>query len=168
MNLAIRTFLIASIFAQCSHAQTSGSATPAGPETSAAAPAAVPEPAADGYTVFNATPEQEEALRAQIRLMHPDVLPLRVFFVPHWRYLAAARDFHLHVPTGYGSMMFTHLPSRTTFIDSDRYMGTDWLGHWMAHELGHLASNSTKEGDAEKLAREYRKRLKESLLAKSH
>jgi hypothetical protein len=167
MNLAIRTFLIASMFAQFSHAQSSGTATPACPETSAAAPAAVPEPSADGYTVFNATPAQEEALRAQIPLMHPDVLPLRVFFVPHWRYLAAARDFQLHVPTGYGSLMFTHLPSRTVFIDNDRYMGEDWLGHWIAHELGHLAKNSTKEEDAEKAARKYRKRLKQSVLAKS-
>lgn len=160
MNLATKTILMASLFAQFSHAQTSGSATPASPETSAAAPAAVPELPADGYTVFSATPAQEEALRAQIRLMHPDVLPLRVFFVPHWRYLAAARDFHLHVPTGYGSVMFTHLPSRTVYIDNDRYMGEDWLGHWIAHELGHLAKNSTKEEDAEKAAREYRRRLR--------
>jgi hypothetical protein len=64
--------------------------------------------------------------------------------------------------------MFTHLPSRTTFIDSDRYLGDDWLGFWMAHELGHLASNSTKEEDAEKVAREYHNRWKHSLLAKSH
>ena len=32
----------------------------------------------------------------------------------------------------------------------------------MAHELGHLAANSTKEEDAERLAREYRKRLKDA------
>ena len=161
MNLAIKTFLIASMFAQPSHAQTSGSTTPASPETSAAAPAAVPELSADGYTIFSATPAQEEALRAQIRLMRPDVLPLRVFFVPHWKYLAAARDFQLHVPKGYGSLMFTHLPSRTIFIDNDRYMGEDWLGHWIAHELGHLATNSAKEGDAEKAAHEFRRHLKD-------
>jgi len=28
----------------------------------------------------------------------------------------------------------------------------------MAHELGHLATNSVKEEDAERIAREYRKR----------
>ena len=88
--------------------------------------------------------------------------------MPHGKYLDATRIFQLHVPQGFGSMMFTHLASRTVYVDNDRYMGTEWLGHWMAHELGHLASNSTKEGDAEKVAREYRKRLKQSLVAKSH
>jgi hypothetical protein len=122
----------------------------------------VPDASSDSYTVFNATAEQEAALRAQIRLMHPDVLPLRVFFVPHWKYLAAARDFRLHVPTGYCSLMFTHLPSRTVFIDNDRYAGEDWLGHWIAHELGHLATNSAKEEDAEKTAREFRKHLEDT------
>jgi hypothetical protein len=32
--------------------------------------------------------------------------------------------------------LFTHLASRTTFIDGDRYLGEDWLGYWMPHELG--------------------------------
>lgn len=153
------TFLVISAFAQFSYAQTNpnGNRSEAGAPTTAPAP--VPNAYSDSYTVFNATAEQEAALRAQIRLMHPDVLPLRVFFVPHWKYLAAARDFHLHVPVGYGSLMFTHLPSRTIFIDNDRYAGEGWLGQWIAHELGHLATNSTKEGDAEKAAREFRKRL---------
>ena len=124
-----------------------------------AAPASVRDAALDSYIVFNATAKQEAALRAQIRLMHPDVLPLRVFFVPHWKYLAAARDFHLHVPAGYGSLMFTHIPSGTVFIDNDRYMGEDWLGRWIAHELGHLSTNSAKEEGAEKAAREFRRRL---------
>jgi hypothetical protein len=120
-----------------------GNRSHAGAPTSA--PASGSDASSDIYAVFNATTEQEAALRAQIRLMHPDVLPLRVFFVPRWKYLAAALDFHLHVPTGYGSLMFTHLPSRTVFIDNDRYAGEDWLGHWIAHELGHLVTNSTKE-----------------------
>jgi len=90
------------------------------------------------------------------------VRPLRIIFVPHWKYIDTARTFQLHVPTGYTSSMFTHLPSRTTFIDSDRYQGEDWLGYWMAHELGHLAKNSTREDDAEKAAHEYRKRLKQA------
>jgi hypothetical protein len=93
--------------------------------------------------------------------MHPEVLPLRVLFVPHWKYLDNARIFHLHVPTGYGSLMFTHLPSRTVFIDNDRYQGEGWLGYWMAHELGHLKSNSPREGDAERAARGFRKRLRD-------
>ncbi|HKW35553.1 MAG TPA: hypothetical protein VJN92_21265 [Candidatus Acidoferrum sp.] len=93
--------------------------------------------------------------------MHPEVLPRRVFSVPHWKYLDAARIFQLHVPTGYASWMFTHLPSRTVFIDNDRYLGEDWLGHWIAHELGHLVKNSPKEEDAEKAAHEFRRRLKD-------
>lgn len=112
------------------------------------------------YAVIGATAGQEKLLRSQIQVMHPGVLPLRVFFVPHWKYLAAARDFRLHVPTGYGSLMFTHLPSKTVFIDNDRYAGKDWLGHWIAHELGHLSTNSAKEEDAEKAAREYRRRMR--------
>jgi hypothetical protein len=58
--------------------------------------------------------------------------------------------------------MFTHLPSRSVFIDSDRYVSDDSLGYWVAHELGHLAANSSKEEDAEKAAREYRKLLKKA------
>jgi hypothetical protein len=119
------------------------------------------EPAAETYMVFGATPAQEAALRAQIQVMHPDVQPLRVFFLPHWKHLAAARDFHLRVPVGYGSLMFTHLPSRTVFIDNDRCQGEDWLAHWVAHELGHLVTNSTKEEDAERAAHEFRRRLKD-------
>jgi hypothetical protein len=119
-----------------------------------------PEPSINMFAVIGATAGQEDSLRAQMDIMQPSVRPLRVVFVPHWKYLDTARTFRLHVPTGYTSAMFTHLASRTTFIDSDRYLGEDWLGYWMAHELGHLASNSTKEEDAERAAREYRKRLK--------
>ena len=58
--------------------------------------------------------------------------------------------------------MFTHLPSRTVFVDNDRYQGAEWLGYWMAHELGHMNTNSVHEGDAERAAREFRKRLTDS------
>lgn len=58
--------------------------------------------------------------------------------------------------------MFTHLASRTVFIDNDRYMGEEWLGHWIAHELGHVAKNSPKEEDAERAEREFRMRLKDT------
>jgi hypothetical protein len=98
--------------------------------------------------------------------MQPDVYPLRVLFVPHWKYIDAAKTFHLHVPTGYSSKLFTHLPSRSVFIDSDRYVSDDSLGYLLAHELGHLATNSTRENDADKAARDYRKRLKAA--RKSH
>ncbi len=158
MKFATGTFLMLLAFALSSRAQANG-----GPNQAlAVAPSLVPESPVEGYLVKDATPSQEAALRTQIRLIHPEVLPLRVFFVPHLRYLDAVRAFQLHVPKGYGSLMFTHLPSRTIFVDNDRYQGEDWLGYWIAHELGHLVANSAKEEDAEKVAKEYRKRLKQA------
>src|SRR6266852_7736880 len=124
------------------------------------AEATSPEPSANSYADLGATSEQDALVRAQIRVMQPDGYPLRVLFVPHWKYIDTARTFHLHVPAGYTSAMFTHLPSRSVFIDSDRYVSDDSLGYWLAHELGHLAANSASESDADKAAREYRKRLK--------
>lgn len=100
--------------------QTDGSSPATLGKATEGTSAAVPEVSTTGsYTVFNATPAQEVALRAQIRLMHPDILPLRVFFLPHRKYLDTARIFLLRVPAGYRSLMFTHLPSRTVFIDND-------------------------------------------------
>ena len=158
MKLAIEILGMLLLFPQFGDAQTNDNSL----VTNSRENAPVVEGPLESYTVFGATPLQEAALRAQIRIMHPKVLPLRVFFVRHWKYLDNARVFQLHLPTGYASLMFTHLPSRTVFIDNDRYMGEDWLGHWIAHELGHLAKNSAKEEDAEKAAREFRKRLRNS------
>jgi len=110
--------------------------------------------------VIGATADQETLLRSQIQAMHPEVCPLRIIFVPHWKYVDAARTFRLHVPKGMSSVMFTHLPSRTIFIDHDHYLGSAWLGYWTAHELGHLVTNSVDERHAEKAAREFRRRLK--------
>jgi hypothetical protein len=124
--------------------------------------ATAPELSANSYTVQGATPEQETLVRAQIRVMQPDILPRRIIFVPHWKYVVTAKTFLLHVPAGYTSAMFTHLPSRSVFIDSDRYVSDDSLGYWVAHELGHLATNSASESDADKAARAYRKRLKDA------
>ena len=45
------------------------------------------------------------------------------------------------------------------FVDKD-YESDCRLGGSLAHELGHMATNSTKEEDAERVAREYRNRLK--------
>jgi hypothetical protein len=115
----------------------------------------------NSYAVFGASPQQEALVRTQIQIMQPAVLPLRVFFVPHSKYVDNARIFHLHVPTGYTSAMFTHLPIRTVFIDADRYIDES-LGYWLAHELGHLVTNSAKEQDAERAAHEFRKRLKDA------
>ena len=132
------------------------------------AEATAPDPSAHSYVVLGATPQQEALVRAQIRIMQPDVYPLRVLFVPHWKYIDTARIFRLHVPTGYSSAMFTHLPSRSVFIDSDRYVSDDSLGYWVAHELGHLAANSASESDADRAAREYRKCRKDALKRAVH
>jgi hypothetical protein len=132
------------------------------------AEAAAPKPSANSYTVLGATAEQEALVRTQIRVMQPGVYPLRVLLVPHWKYIDTARIFHLHVPAGYTSAMFTHLPSRSVFIDSDRYVSDDSLGYWLAHELGHLAANSASENDADKAARDYRKRLKDERKRDAH
>ena len=126
----------------------------------------ITEPATSGtstnsYTVLGGTARQEALVRAQIQIMQPEVFPLRIIFVPHWKYVVTAKTFLLHVPAGYTSAMFSHLPSRTVFIDSDRYVSDDSLGYWLAHELGHLAANSAIEGDADKAAREFRRRLKD-------
>jgi hypothetical protein len=162
MRLTIWTALLFLGFPQASFGQTNARTNPVSGEEAQTAPPA------NNCAIIGATAIQEASLRAQIEIMQPSVRPIRVVFVPHWKYLDTARTFQLHVPPGYTSAMFTHLVSRTTFIDSDRYQGEEWLGYWMAHELGHLAANSTKEGDAERAAREYRNRLKQSLQAKSH
>jgi hypothetical protein len=156
MTLRIWTILLFLGFAPFARGQTNGNTKLVNVESTA------PEPSPNSYTVLGATPQQEALVRAQIRTMQPDVYPLRVLFVPHWKYIDTARTFHLHVPAGYTSATFTHLPSCSVFIDRDRYVNDDSLGYWVAHELGHLAANSAKEEDAEKAAREYRKRLKQA------
>jgi hypothetical protein len=156
--MKLRTWIVLLLlgFAQFGWGQTNRNSKLVSEEVTAA------KISANSYTVLGATPGQEALVRNQIRVMQPAVHPLRVLFVPHWKYIDTARTFRLHVPTGYTSAMFTHLPSRSVFIDSDRYVSDDSLGFWLAHELGHLASNSTKEDDAEKAAREYRRRLKQT------
>jgi len=116
----------------------------------------------DGCVVIGATQRQEVLLRAQLRAMRPEVPPLRIIFLPHWKYVDAARTWRLHLPTGYTSVMFNHLPSRTVYIDDGRYIDGDWLGYFMAHELGHLGTNSVREDDAERAASTFRKRLKDA------
>jgi len=147
-------------FTQICWAQTTGSTNTAGAGASAgdARSAAVP---AVSYVVFGATGQQEALVRSQIEIMRPAVLPLRVVFVPHWKYVDNTRIFHLRVPAGYNSALFTHLPSRTVFIDADRYL-VESLGYWLAHELGHLVTNSADEHEADNAAREFRRRLKDS------
>jgi hypothetical protein len=154
MKLGIWTILFFLWFSQSSLGQTNARTN------SVSGTEPVVESSANNYAVIGATATQEASLRAQMEIIQPSVWPRRIVFVPHWKYIDTARIFQLHVPTGYTSSMFTHLPSRSTFIDSDRYQGEDWLGYWMAHELGHLAKNSAREDDAEKVAHEYRNRLK--------
>jgi len=162
MKLRIWTTLFSLTLAQFAWGQTSGNSKLVNTEGTA------PETSATSYTVIGATPKQEALVRAQIQVMQPDVYPLRVLFVPHWKYMETARIFRLHVPAGYTSAMFTHLPSRSVFIDSDRYVSDDSLGYWVAHELGHLAANSTRESDADKAAGEYRNRLKDAHKPDAH
>ncbi len=162
MKLKIWTTLFSLTFAQFAWGQTSGNSKLVNTEGTAL------EASAASYTVLGATSEQEGLVRAQIRIMQPNVYPLRVLFAPHWKYVDTARTFRLHMPAGYSSAMFTHLPSRSVFIDSDRYLSDDSLGYWVAHELGHLAANSASENAADKAAREYRKRLKDARKANAH
>jgi len=154
MKLRIWIVLVSLAVEQFSWGQANGVPTPTGAENAALDPGTL--------AVIGATAEQEASLRFQIQIMRPEVLPLRVLFVPHWKYTGATKAFRLHVPTGFTSAMFTHLASRSVFIDADRYVSEDSLGYWLAHELGHLATNSVQENDAEKAARAYRKRLKEA------
>jgi len=124
-------------------------------------PATAPvEPETDGYIVIGANRHQEALVRAQIHAMRPVVYALRIVFAPHWKYLDNSRILRLHVPTGYASVMFTHLPSRSVFIDNNRYIGEEWLSHWIAHELRHLGTNNAREEDADRAARRFRQRLK--------
>src|SRR5437870_12543375 len=156
MKLRIGTVLFLVTMAQVAWGQTSTNPKLVNAEATA------PEASATSYTVLGATSEQEALVRAQIRIMQPDVYPLRVLFVPHRKYVDTARTFRLHVPAGYTSAMFTHLPSRSVFIDSDRYVSDDSHGYWVAYELGHLAANSASESDADKAAQDYRKHLKDA------
>lgn len=126
-----------------------------------AASSAPLSPSSDDYVVLGASPPLEQFVHAQIRAMQPSVQPRRIVFVPHWKYLDTARVFRLRVPPGYTSSMFTHLPSRTVFIDSDRCTANKSLADRLAHELGHLTANSVSESDAEKAARIYRRRLRD-------
>src|SRR5467141_3390273 len=116
MKLRIGTVLFLVTIAQVAWGQTSTNPKLVNAEATS------PEPSVNNYTILGATSEQETLVRAQIRIMHPDVYPLRVLFVPHWKYVDTARTFRLHVPAGYTSAMFTTLPSRTVFIDIDRYV----------------------------------------------
>ena len=162
MKVRIWAVLLILGFAQFGWGQTNGNAKLVSEEATA------PEPSANSYTVLGATAKQEALVRAQIRVMQPAVLALRILFVSHWKYVDTVRIFRLHVPAGYTSAMFTHLPSRSVFIDSDRYVSDDSLGYWVAHELGHLAANSASENAADKAAREYRKRLKDARKPSAH
>jgi len=155
MKLAVGLVLLFLGFAQLSWGQTKDSTSAVSEEGTASGLST------NTYAVLGATPQQEALVRSQIQTMQPAVLPLRVVFVPHWKYADNTRVFHLHVPTGYTSALFTHLPSRTVFIDADRY-SDESLGYWLAHELGHLVTNSAKEDDADRAAKEFRRRLKDS------
>jgi len=128
MNLAVGTVLFFLGFAQLSWGQTNGTTNLVSSEPTSAL-------SSNSYAVFGATPQQEALVRSQLQIMQPAVLPLRVFFVPHWKFVDNTRIFRLHVPKGYTSALFTHLPSRTVFIDADRYINDEYLGYWLAASL---------------------------------
>jgi hypothetical protein len=67
MKLAIGTLVMFLALVKCGRAQTEGSANLASTEASAASPETG---AAESYAIFNATPAQEAALRAKIRLIY--------------------------------------------------------------------------------------------------
>ena len=156
MKLAVGLVLLFLGFAQPSWGQTKDSTSVVSEGETA------PAFSTNTYAVLGATPQQEALVRSQIQTMQPAVLPLRVVFVPHWKYADDTRVFHLHVPTGYTSALFSHLPSRTVFVDADRYINDESLGYWLAHELGHLVTNSAREDDAERAAKALRRHLKDS------
>jgi hypothetical protein len=79
MKLAVGTVLLLLGFTQFSWGQTNAAANlVSGDSPAATAPA-------NSYVVFGASPQQEALVRAQIQIMQPAILPLRVFFVPHWK-----------------------------------------------------------------------------------
>ena len=162
MKFAAATVFYVIGFAQICAGQTNGTVNSSNGVEAASAPLG------NSYAVLGGTPQQEALVRSQIQTMQPAVLPFRVVFVPHWKYVDNTRIFQLHVPAGYTSALFTHLPSRTVFIDSDRYVSDDSLGYWLAHELGHLTANTASESDADKAAHEYRKRLREARKLELH
>ena len=72
MKFRICTTLFLVTIAQPASGQTSGSAKLVSTEATALAPSA------NNYAVLGATAEQEAFVRAQIRVMQPDVYPLRI------------------------------------------------------------------------------------------
>jgi hypothetical protein len=112
------------------------------------------------YVVIGASPLLERFVRSQIQVMQPEVPPRRIVFVSHERYLESTKAFHLHIPRGYVSTMFTHMPSGSIFIDDDRCYDKGTLADRLAHELGHLTSDSANEQAADQAARIYRKCLR--------
>jgi len=116
----------------------------------------------EAYSIQGATVEQESLLREAVQAMRPVVLPSRIVFEPHWKYLYATKMFHLHVPAGMASQMFTHLASRSVFVDVDYCSTGECLSRCIAHELGHLEHRSASESDAEKAASIYRRNLRDA------
>ena len=92
MKVVISITLLLLGIVQFSCGQTSGSSILVNAATNAL------EPPANTYAVMGATPQQEVLVRTQIQVMQPSILPLRVIFVPHWKYEDAARIFSCTCP----------------------------------------------------------------------
>lgn len=78
-------------FAELGQGQSNGKPSP----TTVTTEDAAAKYSANTYFVLGATPKQEALLRAQIEAMRPDLLPLRIIFVPHWKYLVTTKAFQL-------------------------------------------------------------------------
>src|SRR5437879_13054937 len=105
MGLRIWTTVFSLTLAQLASGQTGGNPKLVNTETTPS------EPSASGYAVMGATPGQEALVRAQIRIMKPEVYPLRVLFVLHCKYYDTAKTFRLHVHSGSHRAMIRQFPS---------------------------------------------------------
>jgi len=122
MRLRIWTALFLATIAQVAWGQTSTNPKLVNAEVTS------PEPSVNSYTVLGATSEQEALVRAQMRIMQPDVYPLRVLFVPHWKYVDTGRTFRSICRWIYQRYVHATYPAEACFIDSDRYVSDDSLG----------------------------------------
>jgi len=82
------------------------------------AEATSPEPSVNSYTVLGATSEQETLVRDQIRIMQPDVYPLRVLFVSHWKYVERPEPFASMCPLIY--QRYVHAPTQPKRVHRQR------------------------------------------------
>lgn len=74
-----------------------------------------------------------------IQALGQNDLSWRYIIVNQLQYQQLRKQFH----TGEGGYAFSHLPTRTTYIDI-RAFANDHYVHDLAHELGHILTNATR------------------------